>query len=250
MFRSVPALPFRTLAAALALMLCAALPVRADMFGPIAGKVYSTGSKALVIVLHGDSSPTYIIDFAKDVARNNPTSTVVQMARPGYSIKGERSKGSNNGKRDHYTKKNNQLLAQGIQAAAQRFPHQELIVVGHSGGAAQSGTIIGTYPGLIDTAILVSGPFDVARWRTTRGSPWGKSQSPVRYLDKVPRSTKIIAATGTSDSNTIPGLARSYVEKAQARGLNAQLVLIPNATHGFKTLHQPVLAIVNREIRN
>lgn len=232
------------------LFLCIATPSLAEMFGPISGQVHGTGAKALVIVLHGDSGPDYITSFAADLARRNPQSTVIQMARPGYSIAGRRSKGSNSGSRDHYTKQNNNLLAQGISAASQTYPHNKLVVVAHSGGAAQTGTLLGTVPGLIDIAVMVSGPFDIPRWRASRGTPWPKSQSPIRYLDQIPRQTKIIAVTGQQDSNTQPGLARDYVAKAQARGLNATFTAIPNAGHSFRSLKEPVLAIATREIQS
>jgi pimeloyl-ACP methyl ester carboxylesterase len=225
--------------------------VRADMFGPIAGNVYGNGNKALVLVMHGDSSPTYITDFVLDLARNNPSATVIHLARPGYSVAGGgNSKGSNTGKRDHYTNRNNALLAEGISAASQRFAHKELIAVGHSGGGAQVGVIVGRYPGLIDTAIMISTPFYINRWRAMRGGVWGRSESPADFLSDVPRNTRLIAATGSGDSNTVPSLAKDYVKKAQSMGLNATYVDIPGANHGFKQLHQPVLTLVTREIQN
>ncbi|MCE8524731.1 prolyl oligopeptidase family serine peptidase [Ruegeria pomeroyi] len=248
---SHPARFHQRLAAGLAaLFLCLGTPLLAEMFGPVSGQVHGVGPKVLVIVLHGDSGPDYITSFATELAARNPQATVIQMARPGYSVAGRRSKGSNNGSRDHYTKQNNNLLAQGISTAGQAYPHQKLVVVAHSGGAAQTATLLGTVPGLIDTAIMVSGPFDIPRWRAARGTPWPKSQSPIRYLDQIPRQTRIIAVTGQNDSNTQPGLARDYVAKAQARGLNATFTAIPNAGHSFRSLKEPVLAIATREIQS
>lgn len=225
-------------------------PALAEMFGPISGQVYSQGNRALVLVIHGDSGPKYLTGFAQSLARQNPGATVIQMARPGYAIAGKRSKGTNSGKRDHYTKQNNKYLTQGISQAAQKYPHKELLVVSYSGGSAQVGTILGTAPGLVDTAIMVAGPFDIPRWRSTRGNLWPKSQSPIRYLDRIPKQTRIIAATGSSDANTLPGLARDYVKKAQARGLNATFVSIPNVGHSFSALQPAVLKLANQEIRN
>jgi pimeloyl-ACP methyl ester carboxylesterase len=238
--------------ATLGWMLLAPALAHAEMFGPIAGKVFGSGSKALVLVAHGDSGPDYITGFAQQIAAQNPGVTVIQMARPGYKIRGTgASKGSSNGGRDHHTKRNSKLLGQGVVAAANAYPHKELLVVGHSGGANQFGVIIATHPGVIDTAILVSGPFDVKLWRTMRGKgPWPRSQSPKQFLKSVPASTKIIAATGSSDSNTRPALARAYVKKAKALGKNATYVEIPGAGHGFRGLHAPVLKLVAKEVRN
>ncbi len=244
------AAPIWTLLCALAILVAQAAPSRAEMFGPIAGNVYGSGQDALVLVLHGDRSSGYITDFALDVARNNPQATVIHMARPGYSLRGgQYSKGSNNGRRDHHTKHNNMLLAEGIAAAKQRFPNRKLIAFGHSGGGNQIGVVVGRNPGLIDTAIMMSTQLDVGRWRSYRGQSWGKSESLVKFLPKVPRGTRLIAATGDGDSNTVPSLARSYVKKAQSLGLNATFIEIPNANHGFKTLHQPALVLVTQEIR-
>lgn len=222
----------------------------AEMFGPIAGTVHRTGGSKLVLIVHGDSGADYLSDFAGEVARANPNATVIHMARPGYILNGERSKGSNSGLRDHHTKKNNKLLAQGFSAAAQKHPHDELIAVGHSGGGNQIGVIVGTDPQLIDTAIMLSVPYDVPRWRNLRGSPWPKSQSPVRYLKSVSPQTRLIAATGSADSNTLPSFAKDYVKKARAKGLNATYIELPGGNHGFRTLHGQALDLVNREIRN
>ncbi|MFK7752300.1 MAG: alpha/beta hydrolase family protein [Sedimentitalea sp.] len=221
----------------------------AEMFGPIAGQVYGKGTGPLVIVTHGDSKAGYIANFVATLAQNAPTATVIHMARPGYSLpSGERSKGSLRSKRNHHTRRNNLLLADGIKAAAQTFPHSRLIAVGHSGGGNQIGVIIGRAPGLIDTAVMIGTPYFVKRWRQMRGSPWPQSESPADFLKSVPRSTRIIAATGASDSNTVPALARDYVAKAKERGLDATFIKIPGAGHGWRTLNTPALKLVMTEI--
>jgi pimeloyl-ACP methyl ester carboxylesterase len=230
--------------------LLVATAAHADMFGPIAGRVHGSGNRALVILAHGDSGPKYLDGFAKSIADSNPGVTVIQMARPGYGLStGERSKGSNGGGSNHYTKRNNDLLAQGIAAAAKAHPHKKLIAVGHSGGSAQLGTVIARMPGVIDTAILVSGPFDVPRWRAMRGKgAWPSSESAIKVLGSVPASTKIIAATGSSDDNTRPILARDYVAKAKSLGKNATYVEIPGAGHGFRNLQNPVAGLIKQAI--
>lgn len=240
----------KRLALVLSLLIGLSTPAGAEMYGPIAGTLHRSGTGPLVLIVHGDSGADYISGFAKQVAQANPNATVIQMARPGYILNGERSKGSNSGLRDHYTKKNNKLLAQGFAAAAQTYPHDQVIAVGHSGGANQIGVIVATDPGLIDTAIMVSGAFDIARWRSLRGSPWPQSQSASRYLKSVPPQTRLIAATGSGDSNTLPSFAKQYVKKAQAKGLNATYIELPGGNHGFRTIHDQVLDLVNREIRN
>lgn len=240
----------RTVSLSLTTLIVMSVSAYAEMFGPIAGTVHGRGSEHLVLIAHGDSGADYISGFAQSVAQANPTATVIQMARPGYILNGERSKGSNSGLRDHYTKKNNKLLAQGFAAAAQAFPAKQVVAVGHSGGSNQIGVILGTDPQLIDKAIMFSGAFDIARWRNLRGSPWPKSHSATRYLKSVSPDTVMIAATGSGDSNTMPTFAKDYVKKAQAKGLNATYIELPGGNHGFRTIQSQALDLVNRELRN
>lgn len=233
-------------------LICAAFAVQAEMYGPIAGQAYGKGSKALVLIAHGDSGARYIQGFARQLAAQNPDATVIHMARPGYQIPGgQRSKGSNNGQRDHYTKRNNKMLSEGVLAAAQAHPHRELIVIGHSGGANQFGVVIAQTGGAVDTAILLSGGYDIGRWRQVRGKgAWPRSQSATRFVKQVPASTRIIVATGSADANGTPGLAKHYVSKLQGAGKSATYVEISGAGHGFASLQNAALKLAGKEIRN
>ncbi|MFY9211051.1 MAG: alpha/beta hydrolase [Aestuariivita sp.] len=248
-----------TLTAALAALSFVALATLAlaQSPGPLQGKIYGSGNKALVVVLHGDLSSggqaTYHFDIANSIARANPNVTVMAMIRPGYSGgSGLKSPGSNTNRSDHYTKRNNQLVAQTIQNMAQQLGTTKVIGVGHSGGAAQLGGVLGLAPGLLDSAVLVSCPCDIATWRASKGrGPWKNSagQSPDKQISKIAKGTRLVLIVGTRDDNTRLSLSESYAASAKARGLNVQLIPVNGAGHGFNKLQGTVLKSVNSELR-
>ncbi|GIT91302.1 hypothetical protein JANAI62_17580 [Jannaschia pagri] len=200
----------------------------------------ATGTRGgtLIVLLHGDSGPDYLRPYAARFAGAKRGAVAAAIIRPGFTDSaGNRAPGSNSGTRDHYTRRNNDLVAQTISTLRQQVGAGRVIAVGHSGGAAQLGAIIGRYPGLVDTAILAACPCDIRRWREIRGrSAWTRSQSPDRFLKSVPSGTSIVAITGARDDNTVPALARDYVAKAQARGLTARYQEVSGAGHGFNGL--------------
>lgn len=222
--------------------------------GPLQGKMFGGGTRALIVVLHGDVSKggpaDYHYDIAAKIAAQNKSTSVFAMLRPGYAdSQGAKSPGSTNNRRDHYTKTNNSMVAQTIQALAQQTGNSRVIAVGHSGGAAQIGAIIGAYPGLIDSAILVSCPCNITRWRQAGGkSAWRNSVSPHSLVPKIAPGTRIITAVGTADNNTFPQLSQDYVASALARGLPASFVPINGARHGFNGLQATVEKLVKSEV--
>mgnify|MGYP003389371873 FL=1 len=61
-----------------------------------------------------------------------------------------------------------------------------VVMVGHSGGAAISGVILGRSAPLVDAVLLVSCPCDVPKWRDARDrKPLENAESPVDYLKSV-----------------------------------------------------------------
>ena len=228
----------------------------AQTAGPLEGQVYGNGSKTLVVVLHGDVSrggpANYHYGFAKKLAGQNSSATVVALLRPGYSDgRGRTSTGSNNNRRDHYTSKNNNLVAETIKNMQAQIGATRVVAVGHSGGAAQIGAILGRFPGLIDSAVLVSCPCDITRWRKMRGrSAWTKSQSPSRYVKKIKGQSRVIAITGKNDDNTSVVLAQSFVDAATKSGTQAKLIEVSGAGHNFGgALSRAALNAANSEIR-
>lgn len=210
---------------------------RADEIGPLAGKRFGAGTKVTVVLLHGDVSrggpADYLYPVAEGIAQRHPGASVYALLRPGYEdATGLVSPGSNNGRRDHYTEENNDLVAVALQAV--KLPGVPLVALGHSGGAAQLGVVIARHPGLVDTAILAACPCDILRWREMQGRrPWNFSQSPQAFADDVPATTHVRALTGTADENTAPTLAEDYVASLSGRGVDAVFQPVPGAGHDF-----------------
>jgi predicted esterase len=195
--------------------------------------------EAMVVWLHGDVSSggpaNYHFSIAQAAAGQFATSNVLSIAlvRPGYPDgSGESSSVSllNSGRSDHYTKENLTEVGTAIERLRAQFKPKFVVVIGHSGGAATAAVLLGMKPGLIDAAVLVSCPCDLVMWRSGRRE-WGKSENPIRWVEQVSTSTKVIALTGARDDNTSPELARAYVDALRSRGVDARLLILPDQTH-------------------
>ncbi len=224
--------------------------------GPLQGRLFGNQQgSVLVVTLHGDlsdgSNATYHYDIAQQIAGRNRNVIAFGMLRPGYADgQGLQSPGSNNNRRDHYTRRNNQLVAETIQNLRSATGASQVIAIGHSGGAAQLGAVIGRFPGVVDVAVLVSCPCDISRWRQMRGrGNWSNSQSPSRFVGNVPASTRVIAVTGANDDNAFPVLAQTYIAQLQSRGVPASYVEVSGAGHSYGGLRSTVQNVVLREIR-
>jgi pimeloyl-ACP methyl ester carboxylesterase len=124
-----------------------------------------------------------------------------------------------------------------------------VVYVGHSGGAAIGGVLIGRRRGLVDAAVLVSCPCDIDRWNSGhKREPWTRSLSPSMFAHRVPTETQVVAITGERDANTPPALARSYVAKLSERGVSARAVIVDGASHGFSGLREVTNAEANKLI--
>ena len=164
------------------------------------GKI-EKGKKNLIVFLHGDGSPNSPrpgipkksqIRFAKELINDN--NNIFLFARPGYFI---RERGSSeedrysSGPRNaikstvvNYDWKNFQILAPALQNLKKYYKPKKLILIGHSGGAYQGGTIHGKVPGLVDINILISCPCDwETRKKLSNGKKW-ETKSQLKELKK------------------------------------------------------------------
>lgn len=228
-----------------------ATEVPANGLAPLSGQVFGDGSEATIVLLHGDVSrggpADYMHAFARQVSARYPQATVVSLLRPGYSDGSITSTGSNHNRRDQYTAENNRLVAETLSNLKAANGAGRMIVLGHSGGAAQLGAVIGQRPGLVDGAVLVSCPCDVARWRSMRNRrAYTRSQSPSDYAASVSPSTRVIAVTGQNDDNTRPVLAQEYIASLKARGIDASYVGASGAGHGFGRLETSALTAIGQ----
>ena len=210
----------------------------------------------LVVLLHGAVSSggpaDYMYGFADSIARENPGTVAAAVIRPGYfDSAGNRSAGDDYGRRDNATPASNAAIAGAIRQLKAQYGAGRVVVVGHSAGALATGAIIARAPGLVDTAILVSCPCDIQRWRSMKG--WRmravRSESPSTLVDYIPQTTSVVAITGSQDDNTFPALAVDYVEELQERGIDARFILASGAAHGFSRLRPTVNRAIQEAIR-
>ncbi len=197
----------------------------------------SSAAPVLYVVLHGDTSgggpSNYHYALAEALQTGGSAGSVaVAMIRPGYyDNAGNTSTGSNYGRRDSYTAENIAAVAGAIRTLKTVHGAQRVVLVGHSGGAAIAGVILGRFPGLADGAVLVSCPCNIAAWRLARGSAWGQSESPSDYVDRIPDKTRVVAVSGEADTNTSPTLSRDYIETLKQHSIDGRFEIVPNATH-------------------
>jgi pimeloyl-ACP methyl ester carboxylesterase len=197
------------------------------------------GTRTLLVMLHGDVGAGGPADYMYSFAHLHagPGITAVAMLRPGYyDSQGRQSTGPTNHS-DNYTAANIGAVADAIRRL-KAFHHAERVVVlGHSGGAAITGVMLGQFPGEVDAALLVSCPCDLVAWRNDLGVPqWINSLSPSDFVQTVAADARVVALTGAKDVNTKPFLAQDYVESLQERGVDAQFVSVPLGQHSFGTL--------------
>lgn len=208
------------------------------------GREQAGPSPTLVVVVHGDISDggraTYHAAFAEKIAR--PDVVAVAITRPGYTdVNGLTSGGPTFGRSDNYTPAVVNAVGAAVATLRRHYQARRVVYVGHSGGAAIGGALIGRRPGLVDVAMLVSCPCDLAAWLRSRGRPlWTRSVSPSDVISRVPRSTQVIAITGANDVNTIPAVAEGYVTSLLRRGVPASFIAIESAEHGFFSLREAV----------
>lgn len=212
----------------------------------------------LVVVVHGDAPfqrPGYQYVVARRLSTDLENVIAVGLLRPGYTDDGGRRSSGVRGRAigDNYTAIDIDAVAAAIKALAQTYLAGRVFLVGHSGGAAIVGDILGRHPDIATGAILVSCPCDVPAWRrhmaTVQHVPlWRlpvQSLSPLDLAARVDPRTAVHVVVGTADRVTPPAFSRSYVQRLQAHGVRAELVEIPGAGHEI-LLDPRVLATIEK----
>jgi pimeloyl-ACP methyl ester carboxylesterase len=189
--------------------------------------------------LHGDVSSggpaNYHFAFAQKLldAPDAQNLVAVAMVRPGYPDGAGNTSTGDDRRYDHYTPENIDAVADAVRHLKEHYQASRVVLVGHSGGAAISAVILGRHPGLAAAAVLVSCPCVISTWRAQRPrkSAWLHSESPHDWAKKVPEGSRVVALTGTDDTNTKPALAEEYVELLRKRGIDARFIVVPRASH-------------------
>jgi pimeloyl-ACP methyl ester carboxylesterase len=197
----------------------------------------SAAPKAMLVWLHGDLSSggpaDYHFRIAESAARNFAKDEVLSIAlvRPGYSDgSGNTSGGNNYDRSDQYTADNINEVGAAIEHLREKYNPGQVIIIGHSGGAATAAVLLGMKPALADGVVLVSCPCDLVAWRTGKRT-WRRSEDPMRWVAKARPPVKVIALTGSQDQNTSPELAQTFVAALRAAGIVASFEIVAGATH-------------------
>jgi pimeloyl-ACP methyl ester carboxylesterase len=204
----------------------------------------------LLVMLHGDVSRGGPADYhirRLRHFRNVKNFIFVGMIRPGYyDSKKRTSQGSNYKRRDNYTSRYILAIGEAIKNLKKLHNARRVVLVGHSGGAAITGVLIGQVHGLVDKAVLISCPCDIERWRRLHGRrAWRRSMSPSWFVSKVRPSTEVIAITGWRDHNTFPQLAGDYIAALKKRGLKAKFIIVSEAGHNLSSrLWQKAVSVI------
>ena len=197
----------------------------------------------LVVVLHGDApfaKPSYQYKVARQAASDGDV-VAAAILRPGYAdptgdtSAGER--GLTTG--DNYTRDRIDLIVAAIRDLQQRHHARAVVLVGHSGGAAISADILGTYPALAQGALLVSCPCDVPAWRAHMksvqgGAIWDRpvaSLSPLDEAKAVAPTVKVRMMVGAADEVAPPRFTQAYAAALSKRGVDVRVVQLPGKDH-------------------
>jgi pimeloyl-ACP methyl ester carboxylesterase len=193
----------------------------------------------LFVLLHGNhtsgSPATSQYSVAQALADKGPPGTIaVAMIRPGYNDDtGSYSSGSAAGRADNFTGTNIDIVADAVVRLKAHHKADRLVLIGHSGGAAMAGVMLGRHPGLADAAVLVACPCNVPAWRVMSGRydmAW-TSESAIDYVAKVPPLTRVSVLVGAGDKVTPPILSKEYAEALKRRGIAAELVILEGIDH-------------------
>lgn len=204
----------------------------------------------LLVVLHGDlPSPSYHYEFSRRAAAGMDNVVVAALLRPAYTDgTGDRSDGEmglTTG--DNYTAAVVDTVAEIIRQLKQKFHPMRTIIIGHSGGAAISADLLARWPALVNAAMLVSCPCDVAAWRkhmleVQKDPIWltpVKSLSPIDLAGKVPRTVRVRMLVGGDDPVAPPELSQRYAEALRRQGGDVSLTIVPGLKHNI--LLEPVV---------
>ena len=176
--------------------------------------------KKIVFFIHGDQIEPKVTYFDNFVSNFSFDDTVlISITRPGWiNKKNNKSDGKKNiSNGDNYIPNIDvDPIYRTIKKIKKKFNSKEIIIVGHSGGAAITGILFGRFNNIVNEAILISCPCIVPLWRKNYAEqlslknkkriciPKYKSKSPHEYVKKIDSKIKINIFVGEDDKNTLP----------------------------------------------
>ena len=131
-----------------------------------------TKQNKLIVFIHGDGTSGGPSEYLYSKAQRYGSEGVISVGliRPGYfDSAGRYSTGySKRFAGDGYGSSIIDAVAAAVQALKNFYNAEHVVLVGHSGGSAISGVILGKYPSLAAGAVLVACPCNVPKWRIMR----------------------------------------------------------------------------------
>jgi predicted esterase len=229
----------------------------------IKSKIYESARLSehpiLVVVVHADSpdgSPsTYQYRFAEKAAAVMPDTVVAAVLRPGYRDDEDNSEGQPGyDAGDNWTPEVVNAVAAVLAELKEKYHPRRAILVGHSGGAAIVGNLLGQQGAAMDGALLVACPCDVTAWRkhmqsTKGGRIWERpvrSLSPLALVDGVSASAKLSLLVGSDDQTTPSALTLAYADALRARNVAVSVTIAPGLGH--RILLEPIAMDRLREV--
>lgn len=199
----------------------------------------------LVVFIHGDGGPirrsteAYREEYANQFSLlRNAGINVVVVLRPGHRLTDwSQTSGYPTTKNDNYTGDIIEGISEVMARLRNHFAPSKIVLLGHSGGAMISGIIAGRHPGAADAAVLVAWGCNTQEWRQWRieskgrRNQWYDSLSAHDFLSEIPKGMRVIAITGSEDTNTKPSFAQDCTAQMKALGLNVDMRKIDGHGH-------------------
>ncbi len=188
-------------------------------------------TEELIIYLHGDygiDGASYMSSFASKFPKSYRMN--IALIRPGYfDDKGNFSTGSAlgvtstkiAGRLDNYTRENVDIVADAILNLKKHYKPKQILLIGHSGGAAMAALLLNFYPQLIDGALLINCPCDVKKWKPD----WEKSLSPIENINHIRQKAIVHVISGAGDEVVLPELGKFYTQELLKNRNNAKFFL-------------------------
>jgi len=147
---------------------------------------------------------------------------------------------------DNWTPEVVNAVADMLSELKGRYHPRRVIGIGHSGGAAIIGDLLGQHGAEVDGALLVSCPCDVTAWRkhmqsVKGGALWERpvrSLSPLALVDGVPASAKVWLLVGADDQVTPSTLTSAYADALRHRNVTVNVTIAPGLGH--RILLEPI----------
>jgi pimeloyl-ACP methyl ester carboxylesterase len=193
----------------------------------------------LYLLLHGNHSngspAVSMYRVAEELAKAGPPGSIAAaLIRPGYNDdQGEVSSGDAKGRADNFTADVADQIADALGRLKTHHKALRAVLIGHSGGAALAGVLLGRHPGLAQAALLVACPCDVKAWRQQRGRiepPW-QSESPSDYVARYPPKARVALLVAKDDSTTPPALSQAFARQLSQLGIAVDLRIPDSGGH-------------------